>query len=404
MRAPFGHFHDVDVLVPGSPGWERARQLFDASLDRRPAEILRPRTTDAAVALVAELQEQGRDFTLKSGGHSAAGLSVRGGVLTVDLSALRSVEVDARRGRAHVSAGALMADLDTATTRFGLATTGGTVSHTGVVGLACGGGLGWLMGRYGLACDNIIGASVVRDGALRRIDASTGEFHRLRGAGTTLGLVAELTLAVHQIVPRFEWTTVRFGGDEAAERLVRFHRDIDDLPLDVGCSFTVQADPAAGLSGVIDIVAPADAAAATAWRRHAARGSGDVTHEVLAYTAVQRRLDRDFPFGGRSYRRSLCLDTVDPEFVQELAGRWSGAPLRMSLTLDVLHGAAVEDANRQLSCFPRRRYTTLLTCAWRTSGQDALGRQLGRDEHRAMTDVHRDVEHFGYANYSSTAS
>src|SRR5688500_18592804 len=146
------------VICPQDPGYDEARAVWNADIDRRPTVIARcGSAADVAVA-VGYAQAEGLEVAVRGGGHSMSGQSVVDGGLVSDLSGLRRVDVDAPARRARVGGGALLADVDAATQAHGLAVPSGVGGHTGVGGLTLGGGMGWLSRRAGLALENVVAA------------------------------------------------------------------------------------------------------------------------------------------------------------------------------------------------------------------------------------------------------
>ena len=149
------------VLLDGDDGYDEARAVWNAMIDRRPALVARCETSADVAAAVTFARTHDLLVSVKGGGHNVAGHAVCEGGMLIDLSPMQGVHVRPEARTVRVEPGVLWRTVDKATQAHGLATTGGTVSHTGVAGLTLGGGLGWLMALHGLTCDNLLSADVV---------------------------------------------------------------------------------------------------------------------------------------------------------------------------------------------------------------------------------------------------
>jgi FAD/FMN-containing dehydrogenase len=221
------------VLLPNQPGYDTARRVWNAMVDRRPAVIARCASQADVAAGLRFGRAQGLEVGVRGGGHSVLGLSVPEGGLMLDLSPMGLVRVDPDRRRAWVAGGALLGDLDRATQPYGLATTAGNVSHTGVGGLTLGGGMGWLARRYGLACDNVTRFQLVTaEGKL--LYASESEhpdlYWGLRGGGGNFGVVTEFEFTLHQVGTAALLVDLFYAPQDAPRMLRRWRELLADAP------------------------------------------------------------------------------------------------------------------------------------------------------------------------------
>ncbi|MGH6690127.1 MAG: FAD-binding oxidoreductase, partial [Gammaproteobacteria bacterium] len=190
------------VLVSGDDGYDDARTVWNRTIDRRPALIARCAGADDVVAAVRFAREHDLLISVRGGGHNVTGNAVCDGGLMIDLSPMKDARVDGARRRLAAGPGLTWGELDGATQRHGLATTGGIISSTGVAGLTLGGGHGWLMRQHGLACDNLVGADVVTsDGARLRASADENPelFWGLRGGGGNFGIVTSFEFRLYPL-------------------------------------------------------------------------------------------------------------------------------------------------------------------------------------------------------------
>ena len=215
-----------ELLEPADPGYERARRLWNAMMDKRPALIARCRSTTDVVAGLAHARIEGLEVAVRGGGHSVSGLSATDGGIMIDLQPMNGVVVYPDVRRACVQGGALLRDLDRATHEHGLATTGGMVHHTGVAGLTLGGGFGWLGRLHGLACDNLVSAQVVTASGdvIRASDEENADlFWGIRGGGGNFGIVTEFEFRLHPIGPMLS-VQLRYSVEDAPA-VLRAYRD-----------------------------------------------------------------------------------------------------------------------------------------------------------------------------------
>jgi FAD/FMN-containing dehydrogenase len=190
------------LIRPGEAGYDDARAVYNAMIDKHPAAIARCRDTADVITCVRFARDHGVEIAIRGGGHNAAGLGVWDDALVIDLSGLRSTTVDPANHTVRVDAGCTWADVDHATVAFGMATPSGFLGSTGVAGLTLGGGIGYLARRFGLTVDNLLAADVVlADGTFVTASESSHSdlFWALRGGGGNFGVVTSFTFRCQDI-------------------------------------------------------------------------------------------------------------------------------------------------------------------------------------------------------------
>jgi FAD/FMN-containing dehydrogenase len=334
------------LLLASDEGYDAARRVWNGNVDRRPSLVVQC-TGSADVQHAVRFAATRQLLTsVRGGGHSAPGYGTNDGGLVIDLSLMKAISVDPVKRTARAEGGVLWRDLDSATQAHGLATTGGTVSNTGIGGLTLGGGMGWLMGKHGLTIDNLIAAEVVTaDGQLRRASTSEYEdlFWALRGGGGNFGVVTAFEYNLHP-VSQVLGGMVIYPLDQAAE-VLRFYRDFcptlpDEAEANAALLTTPDGMPVAalllGYNGSIEdgekVLAPA---------RQFGKPLADMV-SPMPYSARQTMLDApNAEHGLHRYWRSAFTERISDGLINELvdgAGQFS-SPLS-ALIFFYMHGAS----------------------------------------------------------------
>jgi len=218
------------VLTPGDDSYDDARRVFNGLIDRCPDAIARCHGTADVVAAVNLAREQNLLVSIRGGGHNVAGNAVNDGGLVIDLTDMRAVYVDPAARTVRAQGGATWRDFDRETCLFGLATTGGQVSSTGIAGLTLHGGLGTLHRTHGLALDNLRSVEIVTaDGQVRTASATENPelFWAVRGAGSNFGVVTWFEFNLHPIGAEIYMAVPVFLIDDAPS-VLRKYRDFSE--------------------------------------------------------------------------------------------------------------------------------------------------------------------------------
>jgi FAD/FMN-containing dehydrogenase len=234
------------VLPPGSPGYDEARTIWNAMIDRRPGLIIRCSSTADVVEGVRLAREHDLILAVRGGGHNIAGNAVNDGGLMLDLSPMKSIQVDQGKRTARVGPGATLADFDREAQAFGLATPVGVNSTTGIAGLTLGGGFGWLSRRLGLTIDNLLSAEVVlASGEVVQTSATQNPdlFWGIRGGGGNFGIVTSFEFQLHKIGPEV-LSGLIIHPLAAAKDVLRFYREfLPTTPEEFACWFVMRKAP-----------------------------------------------------------------------------------------------------------------------------------------------------------------
>ncbi len=315
------------VLVPGGPGYDDARSVWNGMIDRRPAAIARCLGLADVVACVNFAREHGVQISIKGGGHNISGLAVCDGGLMLDMSLMRGVWVDEQRRVAHAQAGCLLGDVDRETQARGLAAVLGFISATGIAGLTLGGGFGYLSRRFGWTSDTVTSMELVTAEG-RIVRASEREnpdlFWGLRGGGGNFGVVTGFEYQLHPVGPEIVAGAIAWRGEEAPEVLEMFRKVTADAPPELACIAGLRnAPPAPWIAKEVHgkpIVAffichtgpVADAEKLLAPIKAFHQPVGDIVQR-RPYVSQQSLIDATQPKGRRYYWKSEYLAELTPD-------------------------------------------------------------------------------------------
>ncbi len=232
-----------ELIQPDDAGYNEARKVHNGMHDRRPAAIVRAAGVADVIAAVKLARERDVLLAVRGGGHSVAGFGTCDGGVVLDLCEMKGIRVDPERRTVRAEGGCTWGDLNHATHAFGMATTGGVVSTTGIAGLTLGGGVGYLNRACGLSCDNLLSADVVSaDGSFVTCseDREKDLFWAIRGGGGNFGVVTSFEFRLHAVADIFGGPTFfPMDGD-----VLRGYRDfIANAPEELGALFGLTLAP-----------------------------------------------------------------------------------------------------------------------------------------------------------------
>jgi hypothetical protein len=366
-----------EVLVGGQAGYDEARRVWNGMFDRHPAVIARCAASSDVMRAVTFAREHELLTAVRCGGHSLSGKSICEGGIVIDLSAMQAVRVDPEAMTARVDGGALLRHLDRETKAFGLVTTAGTVSHTGVGGLTLGGGFGRVGRRFGLACDNVQSVDVVTaDGRLMTASAGRNSdlLWAVRGGGGNFGVVTSFEFRLHRMDPIVLGGPIAWPYSQARD-VMRFYAEFsarapDELCLDPGIV------PGPDGKGMV--------AMHVCWSADKAHGERVLKPlrsfgkplfdriDAMPYVALQASGDEANASGRRFYGKSGFLSELTQKDVDQLV-EISEQTVAQGVSIVMQQGGgAIGRAAPDSAAFPNRgaRYWAMVAKGWTDASLD----------------------------------
>jgi FAD/FMN-containing dehydrogenase len=227
-------------------GYDKARQPWNAMIDRRPTVIVQCAGADDVPHAIRFARENRLDIAIRGGGHNIAGYAVCDNGITIDLFNMKNVRVEDSTKRAYVEPGATLADFDRAVQAHGLATPVGINSTTGIAGLTLGGGFGWLTRQYGMTIDNLVSADLITaDGNSVHVSENTYPdlFWAIRGGGGNFGVVTQFEFDLHPVGPEILAGLIVFPFDQATQVLTRYREFVESAPVELNVWVVLRQAP-----------------------------------------------------------------------------------------------------------------------------------------------------------------
>ena len=373
------------VLTAADAGYDDARRIWNAMIDKRPALIAR--CAGAADVLEAVRFAAAHEVlvSVRGGGHNVAGTAVCDSGLMIDLSPMKGIHVDPVAQTAWAQPGLLWQDFDHETQAFGLATTGGVVGETGIAGLTLGGGVGWLVRKHGLACDNLVAADVVTaDGQLRRAtpDENGDLFWALRGGGGNFGVVTAFQYRLHTVSTILGGLVIHPRG--AARDVIRFHRDFvtsapEELTSYVALLTAPDGRPVVALASCYCGDLREGERVLRPLREFGSPLVDDL--KPMPYGGMQGLFGPAFPWGNRNYWKSSFLRALPDAAVDAVVNHADRGKSPLAAVVLEYYGGAASRVAGSATAFPHREatYNLLVLGQWTDVTEDPVHIGWARD-------------------------
>jgi FAD/FMN-containing dehydrogenase/ketosteroid isomerase-like protein len=365
------------LLRPGDVGYDAARAVFNAMIDRRPRVIIRCASASDVIRGVGFAREHHLALSVRGGGHSVAGNAVCDDGIMLDLSEMKAVRVDPQLRTARAGPGLTLGELDHETQTWGLATPLGVMSKTGIAGLTLGGGLGWLNGTHGLTCDNVLAVELVTaDGQLLTANENENDdlFWAIRGGGGNFGVVTSFRYRLHPVGPVLAGG-LSYSFHDAAKVLPFYDQFADSAPDALSTAASLACDPS-GQPTITIMVCYCGPIHAGEIALHHLRSFHPPLQDSIQptpYWAFQRASDTAFPTGRRHYWKSGFLLHLTDEAIETMMRFIPHMPSATSgVGLQHMHGAATR-IDPAATAFAHRadQYDFLIASQWSDQAHSA---------------------------------
>lgn len=365
-----GHaaLRSAEVLLPEDPFYDEARMIWNGAIDKRPAAIIRCAGVRDVIEALQFARDRGLVVAVRGGGHNVAGTAICDGGVVIDLSPMKGIRVDPVRRIARAEPGVLWGELDRETQAFGLATTGGIVTHTGIAGLTVGGGIGWLMRKHGLTIDNLVSVDLVTadgDFIIASEDQNQDLFWGIRGGGGNFGIVTSFEYRLHPVGPMVLAGPIFFPMEQAPE-VLDFYRDyITSVPDEFTSVVNLRQAPKVpflpedvhGQPVIAVVVCYAGSIEEGEEVVRPLKEFGSPLVDLLVpkpYTTHQSMFDATVPHGWHYYWKSLDLQTLTDPVVDELVSHSSRITSPLSYTVIFQLGGAVARVGEDDTAYSHR--------------------------------------------------
>jgi FAD/FMN-containing dehydrogenase len=383
------------LLQPSDRDYDEARTIWNGIVARRPALIARATGDSDIIDCVNFARDHGAPLSVRGGGHNVAGTALCEGGLTIDMSCLRAVRVDAQRQIVHVEAGATWGDVDRETRRFGLVVPSGIVSKTGVAGLTMGGGFGWTSRKLGFTADNVVSFSLVTaDGLQRRVSAVENPelYWAVRGGSGNFGVVTAFEFSAHRLGPDILGGMLVYPLERALEVAHRMRELSTDAPDELCCLLLLRHAPALPFLPS-ELHGEPIAAIAACWAGSPLEGERALrslrsigrplahTLECKPFVEHQTMFDASQPFGRRYHWKSHCCAQVSDGLIEAMVQHVERLPSPHSSVLLMQLGGAPTRSPSTLNAVGIRDAAFVLNiqAAWENPQDDARNRNWAKE-------------------------